>query len=82
MQKAAVLVWHLQRVRQTKIRVSLGWVKQVAIVLRELAVFGYWKTADGTQPDWIQEAHKCVVLHKIAIPGGAIKQGFVAIERE
>lgn len=54
----------------------------MVIVLRELAVSGYWKTADGNQPGHVREAHKCVLLHKIVIPGGAIKQDFVAIEGE
>lgn len=82
MQTAAVLIWCLQQVRRTKMRVSLGWVEQVVIVLRELAVSGYWKTADGNQHSCIRGAHKCVLFHKIVIPGGAIKQDFVAIERE
>ena len=47
MQKAAVLAWCLQQVRNTKMRAAVGWVKQVAIVLTELPLFGYWKTADG-----------------------------------
>lgn len=82
MQKATVLVWCLQQVKHTKMRASLGWVKQVVIVLRKLAVSGYWKTADGNQPGCIRGAHKCVLLHKVVIPDGAINQGFVAIERE
>lgn len=82
MQNAAALVWCLERVRHIEVSASVGWVKQVVVVLKELAVSGYWKTADGNQPGSIQEAHKCVLLYKIVIPGGAIRQGFVAIGRE